>query len=97
MFKKKLKNPVLTVREPLKINQEYSEVVLQIGNLTIEVEGIKRAEVKQEARLAEIEKQQADLLDRVDELSQEMDASQKEMQRKAAEEAKAKAETEQPK
>lgn len=77
MFNKKKKNPVMTIRPPDAINKEYSEVAIQIGALVIEEDGIERHQEKQGRRLVDIERLKKDLLDRVADLSFEMDESQK--------------------
>lgn len=85
MFKNgKAKNPITVIRDPDKINQEYTEVIIKLGTLEVELLNIKHAEWKQTDRKAEILDLKEGILTKVGELSQEMDESQKEIQRKAA-------------
>lgn len=79
-MKKKLKNPITTIRKPEEINKEYSEVIIKLGQFEIEFEALDRAEVRQNERRNELREQKSSLLERVQELSEEMTSAQKRLQ-----------------
>lgn len=82
--KKKLKNPILVVRTPEEINKEYSEIIAKLGTLDVELFNIATAEERQAERKETIDALKSKHMDRVVELSQEMDEAQKEIQKKSA-------------
>lgn len=83
--KKKLKSPIMIVRPPAEINKEYSEIAMKLGSFEVEKEDIRRKEEQMLDRLEKIEINRKEILDRIPELSQEMDAAQKEISRKLSE------------
>lgn len=86
MFKKKeIKNPISIIRQPAEINKEYSATVTQIGLLELENCAISKAEERQNTRWGEIKKLKEDLVKKVEELSTEMDESQKQIKKLADE------------
>ncbi len=87
MFQKKLKNPVSVIRKPEEINKEYSELVLKLGQFEIELRAIEKARIQQDEREESIGRHKNEMVDRIQELNDEMNEAQKEIQRKAKEEA----------
>jgi outer membrane murein-binding lipoprotein Lpp len=83
--KKTLKNPISVVRNPDTINKEYSDIVLKLGADQLELAAIYKAEINQENKKNEIAARREELLEKVEELSLEMNEAQKEIQRKAEE------------
>lgn len=81
MFKKKLKNPITVIRKPEDINQEYSQKVVDIGRLELELADIRKTETKFENRKNEIAVLKEDILDRIMELSDEMNEAQAELKK----------------
>ncbi len=77
----------LVVRTPEKINQEYSDIILKLGSFTIELNAIRKQEMRSHTRVEEIHKSKEEFLKRIDELSIEMDEAQKEIKRKESEKA----------
>lgn len=88
MNQKKLKYKSLVIRDPVEINKEYSEKVIMMGRLELELADITKSEERMISRREEIRKSKEDILERITELSTEMDESQKEIKRKKDEEEK---------
>ena len=87
MFTKKKthNNPISVDRNPDTINKEYSDIVLKLGADQLELAAIYKAEINQENKKNEIAARREELLEKVEELSLEMNEAQKEIQRKAEE------------
>ena len=88
-MKKKHDFSKLVVRTVEKINQEYSELIVKLGTLELEVYNIEDAQDKMDTnsalmakRAEEIKELKKECRDKVEELSHEMDLAQKEKQRK---------------
>lgn len=71
----------LVIRDPEKINKEYTELIINIGQIEVELTILNE-------RKQQLIGQQEALLGKVKELSDEMNEAQKELARKQAEERK---------
>jgi gas vesicle protein len=88
----KSKSPLL-VRTQDKINLEYSDIVNKLGVMEIEMFDITRRISAGYRREEEITKQKTEYMERIKQLSEEMQASIEEANRKARVEAAKAAET----
>lgn len=80
----KKKHP-LTIRTPENINKEYTDRVITVGNLEVELSMLQKRQTK-------LIKEQEIQMGHIIELSKEMDEAQNELQRQAEAAIKAKSE-----
>lgn len=67
----------MVVRKPEAINEEYSSVVVKLGTISLNLSAIERAREAQDKREQELINEKHQLIEKVRELSDEMDEAQK--------------------